>query len=126
MPTQEISREAWPEFFHGFSSAHEGWLATIEVFGSEFGAQVEVLELPFEGITADLRSADKGSISLMVGKSPDEHMTHTITSPTHVRLDQTEEGANEALQIESAGETTTLVRFRSPEFPDLVPGIILE
>lgn len=126
MPTQEISREAWTEFFHGFSSAHQGWLATIEVFGSEFGAQVEVRELPFEGITADLRNADKDSISLMVGRTPDEHMTHTIMAPTHVRLDQTEEGANEALQIESAAETTTLVRFRSPEFPGLVPDVILE
>jgi Family of unknown function (DUF5335) len=126
MPTQEISREAWPEFFHGFSSAHQGGLATVEVFGSEFGAQVEVRELPFEGITADLRKAGKDSIALMVGSTPDQHMTHTIVAPTHVRLDQTDEGANEALQIESAGETTTLVRFRYPEFPDLVPGTIVE
>ena len=96
------------------------------MFGSEFGAQVEVRELPFEGITADLRNADRDSISLMVGRTPDEHMTHTIMAPTHVRLDQTEEGANEALQIESASEATTLVRFRSPEFPDLVPDAILE
>ena len=126
MPTQEISRKAWPEFFHGFSSAHQGWLATIEVFGSEFGAQIEVRDLPFEGITADLRNPDKDSISLMVGKTADDHMTHTVMAPTHVRIDQTHEGANEALQIESADNATTLVRFRSPEFPDVAPGVILE
>jgi hypothetical protein len=116
MSTQEISREGWKEFFHGFSSAHQGWLATIEVFGSEFGAQIEVRELPFKGITTDLRTAGRDSIALMVGDTPDQHMTHTIAMPTHVRLDQTEEGANESLQIESASEATTLVRFRSPDF----------
>jgi Family of unknown function (DUF5335) len=126
MSTQEISREAWTEFFHGFSSAHHGWLATIEVFGSEFGAQVEVRELPFEGITADLQKSGKDSIALMVGRTADQHMTHTIVAPTHVRFDQTEEGANGSLQIESASAATTLVRFRSPAFPDLVPGAILE
>ena len=126
MSTQEISREAWAEFFHGFSSAHHGWLATIEVLGSEFGAQIEVRELPFEGITADLPKAGRDSIALMVGRTPDQHMTHTIVMPTHVRFDQTEEGANESLQIESASEATTLVRFRSPALVDLVPGAILE
>ena len=125
MPTQEISREAWSEFFHGFSIAHKGWVATIEVFGSELGAQVEVRELPFEGITAELRNADKDSISLMIGATPAQHITRTISAPTHVRLDQDDEGANETLQIESADETT-LVRFRSPELPDLVPDAILE
>ena len=65
-------------------------------------------------------------VALMVGSTPDQHMTHTIMAPLHVRLDQTWEGANEALQIESAGETTTLVRLRLPALPDLVPGTIIE
>lgn len=126
MPTQEIPREGWSEFFRGFNSAHHGWLATIEVFGSEFGAQVEARELPFEGITADLRKADQVNISLMVGRTPDEHVTHTIAEPTHVRIDQTKEGAKESLQIESAGEIVTLLHFRSPEFPDSPSDTIVE
>lgn len=126
MPTQEIPREGWSEFFRGFTCAHQGWLATIEVFDSDFGAQVEVRELPFEGITADLRNSDKVSICLMVGSTPDKHLTHTITEPTHVMIDQTKEGAKEALQIESAVENITLLRFRSPEFPDSVCDTIVE
>lgn len=123
MPTQEISRSNWPEFFHGFTRGHQGWLATIEVFGSEIGAQVEARRLSFEGIAAD---SGEDRITLTVGRKPDLHLTHMVTGPTHVRLDQTEEGAKESLQIESAGETTTLVRLQPPIFPDLTDDVILE
>ena len=125
MPTQEISRNAWTDFFHAFSAAHTRWFATLEVFNTEFGAQKEARELPFYGITADLGNAHNDSISLMFGASPYQHVTHTISTPTHVRLYQTSEGANEALQIESP-EGTTLVRFRSPEHPEPVPDTIVE
>ena len=37
MPTQEIPREGWSEFFRGFNGAHQGRLAAVEVFGSEWG-----------------------------------------------------------------------------------------
>ena len=114
MSTQEIPRSNWSEFCHGFSSAHQGWFATIEVFGSDIGAQIEARELPFVGITADPAKRAKGTIALMLGRKPGEHLTHTITAVTHLRLDQAAEGENEALQIESTGDATTLVRFRPP------------
>src|SRR5712664_3846445 len=51
MPTQEIPREDWSNFFDVFSRQHEGWLVTLEVFGPEVGAQEEAHQLPFEGIS---------------------------------------------------------------------------
>jgi hypothetical protein len=84
-----------------------------------------VRDLPFEGITADLKGR-VDTIALMFGGKRDDHITHAISAPTHVRLDQTDEGANEALQIESTGQITTLVRFRSPDQPGLEANIIIE
>jgi hypothetical protein len=124
MPTQEIAREAWSEFFHGFSSSHRGWLASVEVFDVELGGQM-TQELPFEGITAELREAENDKIWLMIGGSPDQHVTHTISKPTNVRIYQTAEGASECMQIKS-GDETTLVRFQSPALADLLPDVILE
>jgi hypothetical protein len=126
MATREIPREEWIEFFDGFSRQHEGWLVTVEVLGSELGAQVEARELRLEGITADLKGDDEDTISIMVGETPDDHVTHTITAPSHVRLEQTQEGANEALQIESGDRVTTLLRFRSAVLPEMVDGVVLE
>src|SRR5688572_25306210 len=122
MSTLEIPHDEWAAFFEGFSRRHQGWLATVEVFGSDIGAQVEARELPFEGITADLKQDDGNSISIFIGKTPDEHVTHMILAPTHVRLKQTEAGADEALEIESATETT-LLRFRSAMPPEMVDGM---
>ena len=50
MKTKEIARNEWPKFFDSFSRQHEGWLVTLEILGSEIGAQVEERELAFEGI----------------------------------------------------------------------------
>ena len=50
MRTQEITREEWNSFFNTFSQQHEGWLATLEIFGPEVGAQKEAHELSLEGM----------------------------------------------------------------------------
>jgi len=123
MPTQEIARDEWATFFDGFSLQHRGWLVTVEVLGPEIGAQVEASELPLQGVTAGLKGSSKDSISIIVGATPEDHVTRTINAPRHVMLKRNDEGADEALEIESAGGTITLVRFRSPVPPELVDGI---
>ncbi|PYS94242.1 MAG: hypothetical protein DMF64_01205 [Acidobacteria bacterium] len=126
MPTREIPRAEWPAFFESFSRQHEGWLATVEVLGQEIGAQEEAHELPLIGITAELKGGDKDTVSIIVGKAADDHVTHTITEAAHVRLEQTASGADEALQIESASGAATLIRFRSAVLPEMVDGIVSE
>lgn len=126
MPTSDIPRENWEDFFRRFNNAHQGWLATVEVLGTDIGAQTEARELPFEGIATDIREPGSDSIEVMVGEDPDSHVAHTITAPTHIRLDQGENGEHEALEIEAEGEPTTLVRFRSPVHRDLVADVLIE
>jgi hypothetical protein len=121
---REIPHDEWIEFLDSFSRQHEGWLVTVELFGADIGAQVEARELPLEGVTADLTGGGEDTISIALGKSAEEHVTHIITAPERVRLEQTTEGANAALQIESAGGVTTLLRFRSAVLPEMVDGIV--
>ena len=126
MTTQEIPRDKWKTFFDTFSRQHEGWLATLEVLGSEIGAQQEAGDLPLEGITATSKDSAVESIAISLGKTPEDHITHTITEPTRVWLEQTLLGANAALEIESADEVKTLLRFRSALPADMVDGVVLE
>jgi len=123
MSTQGISRDEWPAFFDSFSLRHQGWLVTVEVFGSDIGAQVEARELPLQGITAELKREGENAISIIVGDTQEHHVTHTIAAPTRVILKRTEEGADEAIEIESAARTT-LVRFRSAVPTEMVDGIL--
>jgi hypothetical protein len=124
MQTREISKTEWPSFFDSFSRRHEGWLATLEILGPDIGAQLEERDLPFEGIT-DERDEVKGDrIMIMTGGKPDDHVTHTITQPTEVSLEQTDEGADAALAIKSADGVIALLRFRSPMLPEAVDAMM--
>lgn len=109
MATKEIPREEWTEFFDGFSRRHEGWLATVEVLGSA-GAQVEARELPLVGIAADRHGAN--TISVIAAATPEEHVTHIVQNPTHVRIEEGAPVGGGAVQIESEAGETTLVSFR--------------
>jgi hypothetical protein len=126
MPTQEIPRDEWTTFLDSFSRQHEGWLATLEVLGSDIGAQQEARDLPLEGISATSRDSGPATIAISLGKTPEDHVTHTIAEPTRVWLEQTSEGANAALEIESADEVKTLLRFRSALLADMVDGVVLD
>jgi len=123
MATQEIPRDEWREFFDGFSRRHEGWLVTVEVLGSDIGAQVEAHELPLVGVTAETHGERQDEIAIIVGDSSQAHVTRSISDPAHVRLKRSAAGADEALEIESASGTVTLVRFRSIMPPEMVDGI---
>jgi len=126
MATQEISRDEWTTFLDRFSRQHEGWLVTLEVFAPDIGAQEEARELPLEGISVASKDSEPTTIAISVGKTPEDHVTHTITEPTRVWLEQTSEGANAALEIESADGAKTLLRFRSTLPPEMVDGVVLE
>jgi hypothetical protein len=121
--TKEIPRAEWSAFFDSFSRRHEGWRVTVEVIGADIGAQEEARELALEGITAELKNGES-TIEIMIGREPEDHITHTITAPTHVRVKQTATGADEALEIEAEGGVRTLVRFRSAMLPEMVDAIV--
>ncbi len=117
MKTQEVPRNEWPAFMDSFTRRYEGWLADVEVFGSEIGSQIEGQELPLEGITAELGNGKPDTIAIMLGADPDDHITHTITAPSQVSVEKTDEGADAALAIKAPDGTTTLLRFRAVMLP---------
>src|ERR1044071_1261437 len=99
MPTQEIARSEWREFFDNFSRQHQGWLVTMEMLGPDLGDLVEARQLPLSGITVEPGDGEKTKIEIMAGDRPDAHIAHTVAAPKRIWLKQTEEGADEALEI---------------------------
>lgn len=125
METREIPRDDWQSFLRVFSRQHEGWLATLEGVGLDI-AQPAAGEFPLKDVALTSVVGGSEGITINLGKAPEDHVKHTVIEPTHVWLVQTSEGADAALEIESADNTKTLLRFRSPVLPELVDGVVLE
>ena len=98
MSTREVTRNEWTSFFDVFSKQHEGWIASLEILGDEVGAQAEAVELPFEGISVSAKGEPQ-SLVINLGRSAEDHISHTVERPQHVWLRQTEEGANDSLEF---------------------------
>ncbi len=124
MKTNEIPKNEWPKFFDNFSSKHQGWSVTLEIFGTELGAQVQERELALAGIVDERDEIHDKRIVIMFGEKADDHMTHSIGRATEVSLEQTDGGADVALAIKSADGVMALLRFLSPMLPEMADGLV--
>ncbi len=113
MKTREIPRDEWIRFFDNLSRRQEGWQVTLEVFGPDIGDQIEEKHMFLAGLAAEVSDkVDRGDkIEIMMGGKPSGHVTHMITAPIRVELQQTDLGIDSALQIRSADGTTCLLHL---------------
>ncbi|HEY4002365.1 MAG TPA: DUF5335 family protein [Candidatus Xenobia bacterium] len=108
MATREISRYDWPVFLAELMERYGGRPCRMELLGSELGAQLATHGLPLAAIEADIKHS-KAQISLLIGDQADQHVTHIIDKPTHVRIREVTSSSAATLQIESEGGITTLL-----------------
>lgn len=107
MSMREIANRDWPEFLDQLGREHRAWLATIERSG-----RVEAREQPLESI-----SAAEG-IDIHVGGKA----IH-VDEPQAVRVEETAEGATQALQIDDAAGRRLTLRFRVAAAPGALDGL---
>jgi uncharacterized protein DUF5335 len=112
MPTIELPRETWVDRLNAFTMAHEGWMASLEVFGPETGQPPAVVTLPLIGVSADRVDHD-GTIVISVARSAGQHLTRVIHDVARIYLEQPDDGSTAALLIESADGTRTTVHLRA-------------
>jgi hypothetical protein len=114
MKTREIPRAEWRRFFDNISRRQQGWEVELEVFSPDIGDQIEERHMFLTGITAELTDkVDTGDkIEIMMAGAPSDHVTHMISTPVLVQLQQTDLGIDAALRIKSADGITSLLHLR--------------
>lgn len=122
MHNRLVPRSEWFHFFEGFSRRHDGWLVTVRVLDPKMGSQVEVADVPLEGIVS--QSDAKGPISLHLGATASRNIEHAIRSPRQVWVEVSERETERALEVLSEDGSRTIVEFRVPALPDEVDGIL--
>jgi hypothetical protein len=63
------------------------------------------------------------AISIIAGGEA-ERVTHAVKRPAHVRVEQSESGADMTLRIKSSDGVMTLVRLRPPALSDMSHGVV--
>lgn len=121
MRTVEVPRDEWPQALDQFSEIHQGWVVSLDVLGTELGAQPEISDLPLIGVSADSHR-QPGNITISAARAADDHVTHVVEAPEHVYIERTDEGADAALEIEARDGTKSILRFRSAALPETVDG----
>lgn len=119
MPARVIPRAAWGEFLAAFGRQHRAWLASVEGAG---GAS-DRIERPLAGITADAPGGRITAIRFAFGGRGTPASEIRVDDPRVVRLLQTPEGADRALEIEDSARNCTRLAFRASAFPDEVDGL---
>lgn len=113
LSTTEIARHDWVSFFDSLTCLHVDEPVSIEVLRQDIGAQLQVDDLPLDGITAELKGPH-ATLTIAAGWEPDRHIAHVITDPVSIRLARGSAGQDEALEIVDADRTVTLVFFDGP------------
>lgn len=111
--TTEIARYDWVSFFDSLTYLHIDEPVSLQVLRQDIGAQLQVDDLPLDGITAELKGPH-ATITIAAGSDPERHLSHVITDPVSVRLARGSAGEDEALEIVDAERTVTLVFFDAP------------
>ena len=111
MSTREIPREQWRQELDSFSRQHEGWIVRVRVTDPDGHTQTEARDLPLQGVSADSPRTD--GVAIIVGRAPDDHVTHEVPNPVTIAIEQSDSGAERALRIRAGDGSTTTVEFRS-------------
>ena len=112
MQNHEIPLNQWAPFFDDLSKRHQGEHVTIELLGRDIGDQREADDQALLGITMDPPTG-ACKIEVMAGEANGPNVAHEIAHPIHVRLAQSDDGRDAALEIESDAGPATLLRFLS-------------
>jgi hypothetical protein len=117
MPARDIPRERWPEFLDTFSRQHRAWLTTIEpeVRGVAAARPLRAVEPVRRG-----RTVAAIEISFAGDSGGD---TVRVENPVALRLHQTVEGADRAIEITDDEGFCTRVGFRTTMPSALLDGM---
>jgi hypothetical protein len=112
MQTVEIPAKDWSRVLDEFSAVHAGALISLQLLAPDLGAQPAIRDLPLLGITAEGAPHDS-TIAIAAARSDGGGITHIVHSATRVRIERTNDGADVALQIESAEGTVAILWFQA-------------
>lgn len=120
----EIPPGEWASFLESFSQQHEGWLASISV-SSAGRRSVRVSNCRFTQITI-AQEGEQHHFRISVEGNRGDHLVHEVTNPLRLTFKQDLRGAHAGLDITSADDSVTTLRFRVAAHPETLDGVLAQ
>ena len=117
MMIHDVPRAEWPTFLEQFNRQHRAWLATIH--GMEHGRPVtRVPSVPILAVTLISELAED-TLRLTLGNG----ISLCAPRPRALRVQETEDGVDRALEIETVDGALIRIAFRAVARPDQFDGL---
>jgi hypothetical protein len=114
---QEVPSAEWGSFLEQFGRAHRAWLATMH-WVSGHGNVTSAGPVALESISLDDRPSG-GTVRLCFLDRP----ALRVQRPRAVRIEQSDRGAERALEIETAAHGVLRLAFRATALPEELDGL---
>ncbi len=111
LDVRPLARQAWRAALASMSQQHLGDPATLTVTMPGFAAR-EAVSLPLIGVVMD--GSPEDTITLMLGGPAGVHLSHAVTHPTEVLIEQRRAGADSRLLVRSADGSSALLEVARP------------
>jgi hypothetical protein len=110
--TQEIPRDRWRTYFDDLSRSLGAVEATIEIEGSDLGAQVEAEQLLLSGISYDDR--DEVLVIALGGRpGASGDLEHMVQQPRRIVVDSAGAAPPTMIEVEDADGLRTLIELHA-------------
>ena len=115
MSVDDVPRRRWADVLEEFSRGHRGWLASVVTVdpGPKLVSHTELR--PLESVTV----AQTGGVRVGFQGGP----TVFVEAPCTLGVDRTDDGAERALEIDTADAEFVRVTFRATALPEELDGI---
>jgi hypothetical protein len=123
MSLREIPAAEWPDFLEQFSRGHRAWLATVDRAVPGAPAHVEAVERPLRSVTPEMSAGRVVGIEIRFQEDSQVPDAIRIDAPTRVRVNETEEGTAQGLEIQDEDGECTRIRFRAAPSTEILDGI---
>jgi hypothetical protein len=115
MSIHDVPRRSWAKVLEEFSRGHRGWLASVAIVGSGPVLSSHTEVRPLESVT--VTPADSVRVAFRGGP------TVLVDAPRTLAVDKRDDGAECALEIDTAVAEFVRLTFRSTAVPEALDGI---
>lgn len=125
MAMQHIPKNRWVQFLDHFSKLHDHWTVDVELRRSDGSSELMAGRLQLQGITADEKGGANDIISIVIGRTPEESLTHIVSEPIHLTVERAESAADRFLRIETADGGSVIITLIAPASAEMIDEMLV-